>query len=287
MSRPSGWYDDPQDSTILRYFDGVVWTDHTTPKISPTASSSTIGHAASPESFRHRDPQDDPGHQGQQGRPGPSPQHGQQTPWQQPGGQRAWQYPELQQTPPREQRAPWPPTDPNQPVYAGWWARAGAMVLDWIIVTLVWLPLGIWLLGPEIDKLITYVQQVYIEAASNPNPSLTSSVAVPTLDTARVLGASLARTALFVAYEAWLLSSYGRTLGKIVTGIRVRQQATDANLSVGVAAWRSFVKCLGDTFGSLTVLFTVVDYLWPLWDRPQRQALHDKVARSIVVRRSR
>ena len=26
MSAPSGWYDDPQDPTHLRYWDGVLWT---------------------------------------------------------------------------------------------------------------------------------------------------------------------------------------------------------------------------------------------------------------------
>ena len=34
MSTPTGpgWYDDPQDAAQLRYFDGVVWTAHTTPR---------------------------------------------------------------------------------------------------------------------------------------------------------------------------------------------------------------------------------------------------------------
>ncbi len=26
--RPSGWYDDPHDADLLRYWDGVVWTEH-------------------------------------------------------------------------------------------------------------------------------------------------------------------------------------------------------------------------------------------------------------------
>jgi len=30
-------------------------------------------------------------------------------------------------------------------------------------------------------------------------------------------------------------------------------------------------------------LFTLLDGLWPLWD-PNRQALHDKIAGSVVVR---
>ena len=41
--QPSGWYDDPTDPDLLRYWDGVTWTTHTAPKKSPTASQSTIG----------------------------------------------------------------------------------------------------------------------------------------------------------------------------------------------------------------------------------------------------
>src|SRR5471030_865907 len=43
MTQPSGWYDDPQDPSQLRYWDGVVWSSHVTPKISPTAEQSHIG----------------------------------------------------------------------------------------------------------------------------------------------------------------------------------------------------------------------------------------------------
>jgi len=32
-------------------------------------------------------------------------------------------------------------------------------------------------------------------------------------------------------------------------------------------------------------LLLIIDCLWPLWDKPWRQALHDKVARTIVVPR--
>ena len=40
-----GWYEDEHDPLLLRYFDGVVWTSHTTPRRSPTADASTIGRA--------------------------------------------------------------------------------------------------------------------------------------------------------------------------------------------------------------------------------------------------
>ena len=40
-----GWYEDQQDPTLLRYFDGVIWTANTTPRRSPTADASVIGRA--------------------------------------------------------------------------------------------------------------------------------------------------------------------------------------------------------------------------------------------------
>lgn len=47
--QPSGWYDDPSNPDLLRYWDGVTWTSHTAPKKSPTASQSTIGQPQQPQ----------------------------------------------------------------------------------------------------------------------------------------------------------------------------------------------------------------------------------------------
>lgn len=38
---PAGWYQDPQIPSILRWWDGQVWTEHTTPVEAPAASTST------------------------------------------------------------------------------------------------------------------------------------------------------------------------------------------------------------------------------------------------------
>src|SRR5687768_11670958 len=90
MANPKspGWYDDPENPQQLRYFDGVVWTRHTTPRSTrpaPGASAAQPGSQGSPTAQQG---------QGQQG-------YGQQQ-W--PG----------QQLPPSPQQQ-WPPQSPQQP----------------------------------------------------------------------------------------------------------------------------------------------------------------------------
>lgn len=86
------------------------------------------------------------------------------------------------------------------------------------------------------------------------------------------------------AYYAVLNGSeMGQTFGKRLFGIQVRDATGDGGpIGPGRAALR-FATIglfrLVPFFG----LFTLLSGLWPLWD-PRRQALHDKMAGSVVVR---
>jgi uncharacterized RDD family membrane protein YckC len=89
---------------------------------------------------------------------------------------------------------------------------------------------------------------------------------------------------LAVGYYAVLNGSeMGQTFGKRALGIQVRDAtAHGGSIGPGRAGMR-FV-----TVGLFRIipffgLFTLLDGLWPLWD-PRRQALHDKIAGSVVVR---
>ncbi len=66
----------------------------------------------------------------------------------------------------------------------------------------------------------------------------------------------------------------GQTLGMMLYGIAVRDDAGGGQVSVGRATLRSVVLV------GLSSFF--IDLLWPLWD-PRRQSLHDKAARTVVV----
>ena len=97
-------------------------------------------------------------------------------------------------------------------------------------------------------------------------------------------GETLLLVVLFLVPEAIyytaLIGSRSQTFGKMALGIRVVD--AESNSPIGyVRAFRRWVST-----AALRALFTVptiLDHLWPLRD-PRNQTLHDKVARSVVVR---
>jgi uncharacterized RDD family membrane protein YckC len=72
----------------------------------------------------------------------------------------------------------------------------------------------------------------------------------------------------------------GQTPGKRVTGIAVRDMRTGAQLGHGAAFGRAYFMFAMYLAGGVGLL---LDGLWPLWDK-RKQALHDKVVSSVVVR---
>ena len=97
-------------------------------------------------------------------------------------------------------------------------------------------------------------------------------------------GETLLVVVLFVVPEAIyytaLIGSRSQTFGKMALGIKV----VDAESRSPIGYARAFRRWLSTA--ALRALFTiptVIDHLWPLRD-PRNQALHDKFARSVVVR---
>ena len=81
------------------------------------------------------------------------------------------------------------------------------------------------------------------------------------------------------AYFAWGNGEVGRTLGKRVLRLHVVDQQTGARIGFGRALLRHL------TFFVLFLALVVpgiINILFPLWDK-NRQTLHDKVVRSMVV----
>ena len=72
----------------------------------------------------------------------------------------------------------------------------------------------------------------------------------------------------------------GQTYGKRLLGIRVIDEAVGGPIGYGRSFGRWAVPAVVNFFCGF---FSLVDGLWPLWD-DRNQALHDKVAKSVVIR---
>lgn len=266
-----GWYDDPEDATQLRYFDGVVWTAHTTPRRSPTAEASNIGRAVQPP------PAAPPGW----GRPAaPPPRQGQ---W--PGSM-----------PPSQGYGgaygqPWgvrPGVLPDGAVLAEWWRRLVARIIDGFVVGVVTAIVAFPWLGDLVSALSTFVDQSIRAAESG--GTAPDQGAFQTEVTAVVLPITVISVVISLLYEVGFLVWRSATPGKMLLGTKVRPAGGNGPVSVVVALRRQVISVVTSLIavlpylGFLGTILSILDPAWLLWD-PRRQALHDKVADTVVVLR--
>lgn len=252
MSTPTtpGWYEDPEDTLQLRYFDGVVWTRHTTPLLSPTAGSSTIGRAPDVQSVEERARKAEAA----------------QTP--------SWSTPPSWGAAPKGALA-------DGAVLAEWWRRLLARIIDWILTSLVSGLLALPFLGPLVAAFETY----FADALAGRTPDQGAFQAALT---EAVLPLTLVGLTVGLLYETTFLVWRAATPGKMVLGTVVRPTGQPGGVSLVVALRRQAITVLSSLLGLHAVLgvlgtmLSVVDPAWLLWD-PKRQALHDKVADTVVV----
>lgn len=277
--QPAGWYDDPSDPTMLRYWDGVMWSSHTTPKKSPTASQSTIGL---PQQQAPGAPQaTTPMPQGSGWQTGQA--QGPQVPQapQAPQGQ----YPGAGQYAPAPANAEWMhslKTTADGVPLASWGRRLGARLLDtlilWIFVSIVG-----WGQISEFFAWYTDVFQQAIDTGTQPDAVAVQAKMMETLAPIIVIGAIAT-----LVYETLFLVLRGATLGKMAVGISVRRVDRPGPLSIVDALKRQAITVLNWVTSTIPALsfavsaLSLIDYLWPLWD-DKRQALHDKIAGTQVV----
>jgi uncharacterized RDD family membrane protein YckC len=154
----------------------------------------------------------------------------------------------------------------------------GARIIDALIEGVVGTPFVLWLVWPAYTTFRDSVPDGAMPT-SEAITSFTDSIAAVSLT------ATLITLAIGFAYQVPQNVLWGRTVGKRVVGLRIRPLLEDRPLTWGQATIRWGTYAIGT---ALTQgLFGIVDYLWPLWDKPWRQALHDKTARTIVVVRPR
>ena len=169
-----------------------------------------------------------------------------------------------------------PPDVPVAPFpLAPWGVRAVARIIDSFLQGLLALPFILWLVWPSLQRFIDSVP------AGGSAPSDAAMTALQ----GDLLAVSTSVTVISVVvsflYEVPQNKAWGRTLGKRALGIRIRPLAADVPLAWGqvLARWGTF-EVFSIILGGVLL---IIDLLWPLWDRPWRQALHDKAARTVVV----
>ncbi|MDX6309852.1 MAG: hypothetical protein QOI06_2898 [Nocardioidaceae bacterium] len=255
MAPIAGWYDDPRDASRLRYWDGDAWTDHVAPRVPAAPPAAQV------------------------------PQ------WQYPGApqsqQQDWRYgaPVEQQQQPQQwqpQQAPgWPPvkgpTTPDGVRITSWVKRLLARILDGFIVFFASVPFTGYF-------IYRYFQAISDQVDKSSTPSF-----FPTGEVLRwELWLVAVLLVLQVGYETFSLYRWGATPGKRILKISVRTWEQGGRLPWSVIGRRvGFIyglSALGlvPVVGLLTGVVGLLDYLWPLWDN-RRQALHDKVAGTVVV----
>lgn len=268
MSTPAGWYPDPSpaDPTRrrLRWWDGAAWTEHV--HTSPHAAAQQP--SAGPSLTKGPD-------RGSSNPYAPPHQQGHQQPYQPSPYEQANQYP---QYPPSQYPAPGVKAiaTPDGQALAGLGFRLLARLVDGLLVTLIAMAAG-WsslqtmstLYSGAIDDAVRGDSGAIFDLVDNPNFAQSSQTL-----TVIVLAVSAAYTILSLRF-------YGATPGKALCRIRVR----DWNRP-GLPGWgQAVVRWItSDLLGQIFIVWYLVDFLWPCWDQ-RRQALHDKMARTVVVRK--
>ena len=95
-------------------------------------------------------------------------------------------------------------------------------------------------------------------------------------------GESVLVAVLYIAYDTYLISRTGQTLGKRLLRMRVANLSDGATPTFQVSLARAAVLWLPFAF-CCPVVWTAIAGGWALFDRPYRQGLHDKAARTVVV----
>lgn len=250
---PAGWYPDPFSSAAyLRWWDGTRWT------------------ARTQLPSEHQQPV--PGVPAASGTP---PVYGAPNPPPYPSEQYGRPYASGPPAPGRYPQGPYAQGQYATFALASWGLRFVAFLIDVVIISVILTPLYVALLWPAFSNLF----------AAIPADGSTLPPSAMLAFQEQVLGVSLLLSVMYavVSFVYFVPQNvrYGRTLGKRAAGIRIRMLAEDRPPGWRAATIRWAVLTVGTLVAS--GIFALIDCLWPLWDKPWQQALHDKAAGTVVV----
>ncbi|WP_399138463.1 RDD family protein [Streptomyces sp. NBUA17] len=95
-------------------------------------------------------------------------------------------------------------------------------------------------------------------------------------------GQSVIAALLYIAYDTYMTRKTGQTLGKKWLGMRVANLDNGATPSVQTSLIRALVLWIPFAFCCACV-WTIIAGGWSFFDRPYKQGLHDKAAKTVVV----
>lgn len=152
--------------------------------------------------------------------------------------------------------------------FASFGTRLGGWLIDWLILAIV---------GLLVDKACNGLHVARITFQTTKGHGATAVTHVNHVS----VPASIINLLIILLYGAFLCgSARGQTLGMMIVKARAVDADTGAPIGFGRALGRAAFEVL--LFLALFVPW-VVDMLFPAWDG-RRQTLHDKVARTVVVR---
>ena len=291
MTTPvAGWYDDPWSAEQYRYWDGNAWTPHVAPKAAPAAQppggqapgygqggygQGGYGQYGQGGQYgQYSQPTQGYGGTGTYGPPAPYGGYGAPVQTQGPATGQPW-------------RPTFGPTTPDGVPLASWGQRLVARLLDNILVSFMALPLTGYFLYRYLQAYNDWSHELQrkIDAGQNPSP-----FSFPTEMIQWLVPIVVITVLVGFVYEVLMLRAKGATVGKRAMKLAVRDRDVPAIPPAMPLIWKrcAFIYGLQLVYvfpvaGLLVGLLILLDYLWPLWDK-KRQALHDKVAGSNVVK---
>ncbi|MER6357388.1 RDD family protein, partial [Streptomyces sp. NPDC001634] len=155
---------------------------------------------------------------------------------------------------------PYGGTDPlaGMPPLADSGKRVLARIIDMIVVGVV-----VWLLS-----LAFHVNEYNVDANN--------------IDYSRSVGQSVIAAVLYTAYDTIMISRSGQTFGKKLLNMRVANLEDGSTPSVQTSLIRALVLWLPFAF-CCACIWTAICGGWSFFDKPYKQGLHDKAAKTVEV----
>jgi uncharacterized RDD family membrane protein YckC len=172
-----------------------------------------------------------------------------------------------------------PPAGP-EPDLAEWWRRLLGRLIDVLVLTVLIMPITLAVLSHALSQYQRVLDRY---------PDLNTPAAQAAISKAdgRLFGSWLIFACIIAVlsffYDSIQHGLWGQTLGKRALGTRVVSADDRSKISGGTAAGRAAIYALIPVVPLIGTLFSLLNGLWLTWDR-RRQALHDKAARTIVVK---